>query len=76
MVLYGIFFLYLYNIYTHCLVCQQRLLMGFYMKLNIKISKMGILMPHLLIVDFKQFFGFFWFFKWCCNKVVFKKMNY
>jgi len=32
--------------------------MGFYMKLNIKISKMGILMPHLLIVDFKQFFGF------------------
>jgi len=41
MVLYGIFFLYLYNIYTHCLVCQQRLLMGFYMKLNIKISKNG-----------------------------------
>ena len=57
MVLYGIF-LYLYNIYTHCLGCQQRLLMGFYMKLNIKISKMGILRPHLLIVDFKQFFGF------------------
>lgn len=72
MVLYGIF-LYLYNIYTHCLGCQQRLLMGFYMKLNIKISKMGILRPHLLIVDFKQFF---WFFKWCCNKRVFKKMKY
>jgi len=32
--------------------------MGFYMKLNIKISKMGILMLYLLIVDFKQFFGF------------------
>ena len=57
MVLYGIFFC-ICIIYIHCLVCQQRLLMGFYMKLNIKISKMGILMPHLLIVDFKQFFGF------------------